>query len=144
LATSEAPPLNLGRSIGALDRHGVKYLLCGGAAATAYGAQRRTEDADCVVGRERANLDRLGEAMWELNARLRVAGMTDEEAKLLPALIDGATLAVLSITATIGRKASAVANIAHSHISHLKTWNTHQRRPRRHRARRFGTLSERL
>jgi hypothetical protein len=98
MATNEIPPLDLGRLIGALDRHGVKYLLCGGVAAAAYGAQRPTEDADCVVGRERDNLEQLGDAMRELNARLRVAGMTDEEAKLLPVKIDGATLADLSIT----------------------------------------------
>ncbi len=98
MATNDGPPLDLGRLIGALDRHEVKYLLCGGAAATAYGAERLTEDADCVVSRERANLDRLAEAMREINARLRVAGMTDEEAKLLPVQIDGATLADLSIT----------------------------------------------
>lgn len=72
--------------------------MCGGAAATAYGAERPTEDADCVVSRERANLDRLAEAMRDLNARLRVARTTDEEAKLLPVQIDGATLADLSIT----------------------------------------------
>jgi hypothetical protein len=98
MATNDGPPLELGRLIGVLDSHGVKYLLCGGAAATAYGAERPTEDADCVVSRERANLDRLAEAMRELNARLRVAGMTDAEANLLPVQIDGATLADLSIT----------------------------------------------
>lgn len=77
MATSESPALDLRRLIGALERHGVEYLLCGGAAATAYGAERPTEDADCVVNRERANLDRLAEAMRGLNARLRVAGMTE-------------------------------------------------------------------
>src|SRR5271157_2826715 len=98
MATHDGAPLDLGRLIGAFDRHGVKYLLCGGAAATAYGAERSTEDADCVVAREQVNLDRLAAAIRELNARLRVAGMTDEEAKLLPVQIDGATLADLSIT----------------------------------------------
>ena len=98
MVTNDGPPVDLGRLIGALDRHGVKYLLCGGAAATAYGAARPTEDADCVVSRERANLDRLAEVMRELNARLRVAGITDAEAKMLPVQIDGATLEDLSIT----------------------------------------------
>lgn len=98
MATHDGPSLDLGRLIGALDRHGVKYLLCGGAAATAYGAERPTEDADCVVSRERANLDRLANAMRELGARLRVAGMTDAEARLLPVQIDGDTLADMSIT----------------------------------------------
>lgn len=98
MSAPDGPPLDLRRLIAALDRHGVEYLLCGGAAATAYGAERPTEDADCVVRREGANLDRLADAMRALNARLRVARMTDEEAKLLPVHLDGTTLADLSTT----------------------------------------------
>ena len=60
----------------------------GGAAAYAYGAERPTEDADCVVRRERANLDRLAGALRELHARFRVGGMTDAEAQMLPVQID--------------------------------------------------------
>lgn len=52
MAAADGPPLDLGRLIGAFDRHRVDYLLCGGAAGTAYGAKRPTEDADCVVSRE--------------------------------------------------------------------------------------------
>ncbi|MGH9082969.1 MAG: hypothetical protein ACRDWN_06465, partial [Acidimicrobiales bacterium] len=70
-----------------LDRHGVEYLLVGGAAARAYGAGRLTEDADCVVRRERANLGRLAAALRELHARLRVGGMTDAEPRALPVQI---------------------------------------------------------
>lgn len=55
-------------------------MLVGGVAALAYGANRPTEDADCVVRRERSNLDRLAAALRELDARLRVAGLSDEEA----------------------------------------------------------------
>jgi hypothetical protein len=95
---TDGPGLDLARLIEALNRHGVEYLLCGGAAATAYGAKRPSEDADCVVRRDRANLDRLASALRELNARLRVATMTDEEASWLPVQIDGTTLADLSIT----------------------------------------------
>jgi hypothetical protein len=98
MTTADGPPLDLGRLIAALHRHGVEYLLCGGAAATAYGAERPSEDADCIVRRERTNLDRLTAAMRELGARLRVAGMTDEEATQLPVRIDSDTLADLSIT----------------------------------------------
>jgi hypothetical protein len=36
--------------------------------------------------------------MRELNARLRVERMTDDEARLLPVVLDGRTLADLSIT----------------------------------------------
>jgi hypothetical protein len=92
------PQHDLARLIATLDHHGVDYLLAGGAAARAYGAQRLTEDADCVVRRERANLDRLAGAMKELNARLRVAGMSDDEARLLPVQLDGAMLAGADIS----------------------------------------------
>ena len=64
----------------------------GGAAAYAYGATRRTEDADCVVRRERANLKRLAATLRELHARLRVAGMTDDEARALPVQVDATSL----------------------------------------------------
>jgi hypothetical protein len=75
-----------------LDRYEVEYLIVGGAAAYAYGAERPTEDADCVVRRERTNLDRLAGALQELHARLRVGGMTDKDAQALPVQIDATTL----------------------------------------------------
>jgi len=37
-----------------------------GAAAYAYGAERPTEDADCVVRRKRTNLGQLAGALREL------------------------------------------------------------------------------
>lgn len=95
---SAGPPHDLARLIEVLTRHGVEYLLAGGAAARAYGAERLTEDADCVVGRERANLDRLAAALRELNARLRVIGMTDEEARRLPVQLDASMLAAADIS----------------------------------------------
>ncbi len=70
----DGPPHDLGHLIGVLDRHGVEYLMVGGVAAIGYGAERSTEDADCVVRRERSNLDRLAVALRELNARLHVGG----------------------------------------------------------------------
>lgn len=92
------PPYDLVRLVDALDRHGVEYLLCGGAGAAAYGATRRTEDADCVVGREAENLDRLAAALRDLNARLRVSGMSDEESRRLPVQLDGHMLAAADIS----------------------------------------------
>ncbi|HVA43781.1 MAG TPA: hypothetical protein VNF50_09870 [Acidimicrobiales bacterium] len=44
------------------------------------------------------NLERLGAAMRELNARLVVEGMTDQEARQLPVQLDGATLARMNIS----------------------------------------------
>lgn len=95
---SGGPPHDLARLIEVLDRYGVDYLLAGGAAALAYGAKRSTEDTDCVVSRERANLDRLASAMRELNARLRVGGMSDDEARQLPLQLDASMLAAADIS----------------------------------------------
>ena len=64
----------------------------GGVAAIGYGAERPTEDVDCVVRRERANLERLAGALRELHARLRVGGMSDAEARALPVQIDATAL----------------------------------------------------
>ena len=88
----DGPPHDLPRLIEVLDRYEVEYLIVGGAAAYAYGAERPTDDADCVVRRERTNLDRLAGALRELHARLRVGGMSDAEARALPVQIDGTTL----------------------------------------------------
>jgi hypothetical protein len=98
MTTGDGPPLDLARLIAVLNDHGVEYLLCGGAAATAYGAERQSEDADCVVRRDRDNLTRLAAGMRDLHARLRVAGMSDAEARQLPVQLDADTLADLSIT----------------------------------------------
>ena len=90
--TPDDPPHDLGRLIEVLDRYQVEYLMVGGVAAIGYGAERPTEDADCVVRRERSNFDRLAGALGELHARLRVGGMTDAEARTLPVQIDATTL----------------------------------------------------
>ncbi len=86
------PPLNLNRLLEVLTRHDVDFVVVGGSAAGFLGASRLTEDADCVVRRERANLDNLASALRELHARLRVARMSDAEAKALPIQVDGVML----------------------------------------------------
>jgi hypothetical protein len=75
-----------------LTRHDVEFAVVGGSAAGFLGASRLTEDADCVVRRERANLDNLASPLRELHARLRVARMRDAEAKALPIHVDGVML----------------------------------------------------
>ena len=69
------PPLDLNRLLEVLTRNDVDFVVVGGSAAGFLGASRLTEDADCVVRRERANLERLASALREVHARLRVAGM---------------------------------------------------------------------
>jgi hypothetical protein len=71
---------DLARILTTLDRHGVEYLVVGGLGARAHGAQRPTQDIDFVPSSTGENLDRLAGALRELGARLRVAGMSDDEA----------------------------------------------------------------
>lgn len=89
---------DLGRILTTLDHHGVEYLVVGGLGARAHGATRPTQDVDFVPRSTRENLDRLADALRELGARLRVAGMTDEEARQLPVVVDGPTLAAFGST----------------------------------------------
>ena len=58
MPTPDDPPHDLGRLIEVLDRYKVEYLMVGGVAAIGYGAERPTEDADCVVRRERSGDER--------------------------------------------------------------------------------------
>ena len=81
------------RILEVLDRHGVEYVLVGGVAARVHGAGRATADIDCVPATDEENLQRLADALDELGARLRVGGMTDEEARQLPLRVDATTLA---------------------------------------------------
>lgn len=89
---------DVARLVEVLDRHGVEYLVVGGVAAIAYGAIRPTRDFDCLVRRLGGNLDRLGDAMRELGARLSVEGLSDAEAALLPVKLDAHTLSRLEIS----------------------------------------------
>lgn len=94
----EGPHLDIARLVATLDRFGVEYLLVGGVAAQAYGAERQTVDFDCLARRNGDNLDRLAEAMRSLHARLRVEGLSDEESALLPTRVDRASLSRMEIS----------------------------------------------
>ncbi len=61
--------------LGTLERHEVRYIVIGGAAAEARGWRGRTLDIDVVPASDPANLDRLADALNELGAR--IAGATD-------------------------------------------------------------------
>jgi hypothetical protein len=77
----------------------VDYLLVGGIGAQMHGAVRPTGDFDSLPATSKENLDRLAGAMREeLNARLRVEGMTDEESRALPLPIDAESLARMDIS----------------------------------------------
>ncbi len=90
--TRDGPPLDVNRIIDVLARHQVEYVLVGGVSTRLHGALRLTDDLDCMPERTHENLTRLAGAMTELNARLRVGGLTDVEARQLPVQLDAATL----------------------------------------------------
>jgi len=64
----------------------VDFVVIGGIAAIAHGSPQITQDLDIAYAGEEANLERLGEALVALGARLR--GVTDD----VPFVPDGRTL----------------------------------------------------
>ena len=60
-----------------LDRHGVRFVVIGGLAATLHGSPHVTTDVDITPERGRKNLERLSAALRELNARVRVEGIPE-------------------------------------------------------------------
>jgi hypothetical protein len=94
----DPPDLDIDRVVATLDRHGVAYLLVGGVAARFHGAVRPTQDIDVLPRSDRENLDRLAAALAELGAFLRIGGMSDEEARALPVVIDGRSLEGMEIS----------------------------------------------
>lgn len=63
--------------LGTLNRHGVRYVLIGGLAATLHGSTLRTGDADICPARDEDNLEKLATALGELQPRLRAADTPD-------------------------------------------------------------------
>jgi len=94
----EPPALDVRRVVEALDRHGVEYLLVGGVASRFHGAERLTKDIDLVPSSDADNLARLASALRDLGAFLRVGGLSDDEARELPMMVDGAALARMEIS----------------------------------------------
>lgn len=67
------PPLDLGILLKGLTKHGVDFVVVGGVAGLAQGSSYPTFDLDVAYARERANLERLVQALRELNVTLRGA-----------------------------------------------------------------------
>jgi hypothetical protein len=62
-----------GPALRTLVRHEVDFVLIGGIAAIVLGSSYSTSDLDIAHSRDRANLERLAEALRELGATLRGA-----------------------------------------------------------------------
>jgi hypothetical protein len=73
---AEPPPFDPLPLLGALTRHGVRFVVIGGIAAIAQGSPLPTEDVDVTPERTDENLERLASALDEVDARLRVEGQT--------------------------------------------------------------------
>ena len=67
------PKLDLGSLLGALNKHGVDFVVIGGVAGLAQGSAYPTYDLDVAYARDRANLERLVEALRDLDVTLRGA-----------------------------------------------------------------------
>lgn len=70
----EPPPFDAVEILGALERHGVRFVLIGGFAAVLHGATIATRDIDITPAADEENLQRLANALAELGAGIRVDG----------------------------------------------------------------------
>lgn len=88
-----------------LTDEGVEVVLIGGLAAVALGVPYVTQDIDLCYNPEPANIGRLSRALMPLRPRLRVQGLTDDEAQALPFQLDQRTLqqsAILTLRTDAG------------------------------------------
>ena len=69
-SVSPVTPLNPERLFRTLTRHGVQFVLIGALAARLQGFPRATYDADITPARDPDNLQRLANALRELEARI--------------------------------------------------------------------------
>jgi hypothetical protein len=67
---AELAPLDPERLVRAFASHGVQYVLIGALAARLQGFPRVTADADITPAADATNLERLGAALRELDARV--------------------------------------------------------------------------
>jgi hypothetical protein len=94
-------PLNPDCIFRVLRDHEVDYVLVGGLAAVLHGSTAMTNDADIVPARDRGNLERLADALRDLEARIRTH--TDPDGLAFdphPALLE--SMAMLNMTTRCG------------------------------------------
>lgn len=77
------------RALRTFNQHQVRYVLIGGYASSVLGAPIVTNDLDVCYERTAENMERLAEALQELQATLRVAGVDE----VLPFILAGRTIA---------------------------------------------------
>jgi predicted nucleotidyltransferase len=82
----EQPELRVRALLARLAEHGVDFVVVGGVAVIVQASPRFTKDLDICYALRQENLDRLGEVLVELGARLRGVDVD------LPFVPDGRTL----------------------------------------------------
>jgi hypothetical protein len=107
-----------------LNRHGVRYVLIGGLASEFLGAAIATNDIDICYERTPVNMSRLAEALKELHAALRVAGVDED----LPFVLDGRTLAAGDSSPSAATPATSTCSARRRVPVDSETW-TPTRRP---------------
>lgn len=94
---SDATPVDGRETLFAtLGRHGVRYVVIGGAAAEARGWRGRTVDVDIVPSPDVENLDRLAATLNELQARI-VVGPGEPDGLAAPGGFDRRLLATSTV-----------------------------------------------
>lgn len=66
---NEQPLLDAEAILSTMNRHGVRFVLIGGMAATIQGSPLRTDDIDLCPDRSHENLARLADALRDLGAK---------------------------------------------------------------------------
>jgi len=95
-------PVSPQRILECLARHGVDHVVIGGVAAILQGVELpRTLDLDVAASHGRTNLKKLGAALRELDAKLRVGTAGDGESVEAP--LDERMLARVYVITTITR-----------------------------------------
>jgi hypothetical protein len=87
------------RILKVLNDNGVRYVLIGGLAAAFHGSTTPTTDVDVTPEMSRDNLERLSEALDDLDARIRVEGIPEG----LPFGHDAASLASITMLNLVTR-----------------------------------------
>lgn len=93
-------PFNPAGLLGVLVAHGVDFVVVGGLAAVLHGSARITQDLDVTYSAEPANLEVLGQALIDLDARLY--GIEED----VPFVPDARTLAgteILTLATRLGK-----------------------------------------
>ena len=90
---TDTTPFDPARILETLQRHGVRFVLIGGLAATTYGSPFLTQDVDVVPQSADENWRRLSAALTELNARVRTQAVEGG----LPFAHDAQSLAAVKV-----------------------------------------------